>query len=72
MFLSDLSPEVKRTVYCGSGKFTLDENDVVTQYDSTGRVVGIFSASDTPNLRTWLAKEQPKELGGPRVFRQHD
>lgn len=55
-----------REVLCGQGKFTLDEDDdVVTQYDHEGRVVGIFKATDTPTLRQWIIEKTPVPTGRP-------
>ena len=54
-----LSPEVLHTAQCGAGRFTIDEYDIITQYDHTGRVVGLFRASDTPHLCAWIAERSP-------------
>lgn len=59
MFHSDETQNV-RTVMCGTAKFTIDDYDVVTQYDHTGCVVGIYAPENTPNLRSWMATHQPK------------
>lgn len=54
-----------REVHCGEAKFVLNEDeDVVWQYDHTGQVVGIFSASDTPTLRQWIIEKAPKPPTG--------
>lgn len=49
-----------REVQCGQAKFILSDDDVVTQYDPEGKVVGIFKASDTPTLRQWIIEKAPK------------
>ena len=49
-----MPPEITHDVKCGAGRFTVDDYETVTQYDHTGRVVGIFRASDTPTLRAWI------------------
>lgn len=54
-----LEPEIVHTVVCGTGRFTVDENETVTQYDHTGAVVGIFTASNTPTLRAWIVERSP-------------
>lgn len=57
--------EIMHEAFCGAGKFTIDENETVTQYDHTGAVVGIFSASDTPTLRAWIVEKRlPSEYRG--------
>jgi len=63
-------PESLRTVMCGNARFTIDSLDVVTQYDHTGRVVGIFKAEDTPNLRTWMSKNDDTYPGRPLKERE--
>ena len=52
-----MPPEIIHEVKCGLGRFTVDEHEVVTQYDPDGVVVGIFKATDTPNLRHWISTE---------------
>jgi len=63
-------PEIIRTVTCGTARFTIDKSEVVTQYDHIGRVVGIFRAEDTPNLRTWLSRHDETYLGRPQFKKE--
>jgi hypothetical protein len=60
-----MQPTVTHTVRCGLGKFELDDNGVVTQYDHNGAVVGIFKASDTPTLLTWIRTTEERPGRGP-------
>lgn len=63
-----LPPETLYDIKCGAGRFTIDENDTVTQYDHLGVVVGIFRASDTPSLRAWIAQRSaPSEHRGRQM-----
>ena len=63
-----MPPEILYTANCGAGRFTVDENETITQYDHTGSVVGIFSASDTPTLRAWIAEKRPPSEHRGRIM----
>lgn len=66
--------ESLRTVKCGNARFTIDSVNVVTQYDHTGCVVGIYAPERTPNLRAWMATHQPKyfQQGRPQFKKEDD
>jgi len=63
-------PKILRTVTCGAARFTIDSLDVVTQYDHTGVVAGIYTPEDTPNLRTWMSKNDETYQGRPRFNKE--